>query len=309
MSTSARVIPQMSERPSLADDEIDLRQVFGRLWMERWWIVAAVVLSTGAFAAYAFLSPRIYRAATVMVSASNDRSGLSESLSGALGSLGGLASVAGINLNSSGSETQEVLAVLRSRQFTESFIMDKNLMPELFPKAWDAQAGKWKAGVRQPTPARAYKYFDENIRSVLEDKKTGLITLTIEWKDREEAAAWDNELVQRLNAEMRNRAIEKANASLGFLRKEIESTSMVETRDAINRLIEAQIKQRMLANVTQEYAFRIVDRALAPDVNDPVRPKKILLLVAGPLIGLVLGAAGVLAVDWLLRATGRRLST
>jgi uncharacterized protein involved in exopolysaccharide biosynthesis len=288
------------------DDDIDLSLVFMRLWAARRWIIASIVVSTLAFAAYAFLATRIYTSSTVFVSASSDRSGLSESLRGSFGSL---ASLAGINLGSSGAETQEGLAVLKSRQFTEAFIRDRDLMPKLFPNAWDADTKSWKPGKRRPTPAKAYKYFNTKVRSVVEDKKTSLIELRIDWKDREEAAAWANELLQRLNEEMRKRAIAKADASLGYLEKELQSTAQVDTREAINRLIEAQIKQRMLANVTQEYAFRVVDRALPADANDPVKPRKVLLLIAGPLVGLALGALAVLVAGWFLQTMrARRVS-
>jgi uncharacterized protein involved in exopolysaccharide biosynthesis len=281
------------------DDDIDLALVFMRLWAARRWLIASVIVWTALFAAYAFLSTKIYTATTVFISASADRSGLSESLRG---SLGGLASLAGISLDSSSAETQEGLAVLKSREFTEAFIRELQLMPELFPKAWDAGTKSWKPGKRPPTPARAYKYFNMQVRKIVEDPKTGLIELRINWKDREQAAAWANELLRRLNAEMRKRAIAKADASLGYLEKELESTTQVGTREAINRLIEVQVKQRMLANVTPEYAFRVVDKALPADDNDPVKPRKLLLLLAGPIVGFAIGAVVVLVGGWLLRA-------
>jgi LPS O-antigen subunit length determinant protein (WzzB/FepE family) len=103
--------------------------------------------------------------------------------------------------------------------------------------------------------------------------------------------------MSRLNAEMRRRAIGKADASIGFLEKELNTTTVVATREAISRLIEVQIKQRMLANVTDEYAFRIVDRALPPDKIDVLKPKKALMLFAGLAVGLLVGSAVVLAVD------------
>jgi uncharacterized protein involved in exopolysaccharide biosynthesis len=49
----------------------------------------------------------------------------------------------------------------------------------------------------------------------------------------------------------------------------------------------------MLANVTLEYAFRVVDRALVPDKSDIIWPKKVLLAVVGPVVG---GALGCLLV-------------
>src|SRR6185436_1603620 len=145
---------------------------------------------------------------------------------------------------------------------------------------------------------KGFKYFDRKVRSVSSDKKTGLITLQVDWRDRDQAAEWANDLVRRLNAEMRSRAISKADAAVGYLEKESNTTSTVVTREAIGRLIEAQVKQRMLANVTLEYSFRVVDRALPADKDDPERPKKVVLIVAGVIIGLVLGVLAALIAGW-----------
>lgn len=287
------------------DDEVDLRALVARLWSGRWWIGGSVVICTLLAAFLAFATTPTYRSTTVLVPASSDRSGMSASLSSALGQLGGLASIAGINVGSGNMETEEALAVLKSREFTEAFIRERRLMPVLFSGKWDAVSGGWKPEVSPPTPAQAYKYFNNGIRSILQDKKTGLVTLHIDWKNREEAAAWANDLVQRLNAEMRARAIAKSDASVGYLEKELNTTSVVATREAINRLIEAQIKQRMVANVTQEYAFRVVDSAMVADSDDPIKPRKFMLLVAGPLVGFVLGIVGALIIGWLRSVAGR----
>jgi uncharacterized protein involved in exopolysaccharide biosynthesis len=279
---------------------IDLRRAVQRILAQRWWIVACIVLFTAAFASYAFLTRPVYRAITILVPAGNDQAGLGNALGGALGSLGGLASLAGIGLGSSTAELEEALAVLRSREFTERFIRDNALMPTLFADDWDPAMKGWKSGSKPPTLARGYKYFNESIRSISQDKRTGLVTMQIDWTNREQAAQWANALVVRLNEEMRTRAISKSNASLGFLEEELKKTNVVGTQDAINRLIEAQIKQRMIASVTREYAFRVVDRALLPDLTDKVRPKRLVLLLVGPVIGLIVGIFGVLLLGWLI---------
>jgi uncharacterized protein involved in exopolysaccharide biosynthesis len=286
------------------DDEIDLTLLVSRIWSGRWWVFASMVVFTAAFTAYALLAVPVYRAATVLIPANNDGNGLTSSLIGALGSLGGLSGLAGINTGS-GSDTEEALAVLRSRQFTETFITENNLLPRLFADRWDEQRQDWKSGEQPPTLAEAYKHFDTRIRSIIQDSKTGLITLRIEWYDREQSAIWANELIERLNAEMRSRAIEKSKASVGYLEKELEATSVVGTREAINRLIEAQIQQRMLANVTPEFAVRTVDKALPPDANDPVKPQKALLVLGGALSGLAVGIVFVLVAGWLRLMRGR----
>jgi len=284
------------------DEAVDLRAAFAQIAAGRWWVLACVVVFAAAFAIAEVEIIPIYRASTVLIPASQERNSLSSTLSSTLGQLGGIASLAGVNLASSDAATEEALAVLQSRQFTEHFINDLDLMPELFPGKWDAATRTWKADWwgHEPTPARAVKYFNRKIRTVIRDKRSNLVTLQIDWRNRDEAAAWANLLAQRLNTEMRSRAIEQAAASLSYLEKELESTSVVETRDSISRLIETQVRQRMLANVTQEYAFRIVDKAMAPDSDDPVWPGKLLFFVGGPLLGLVVGIVAVLGYGYVV---------
>jgi uncharacterized protein involved in exopolysaccharide biosynthesis len=89
---------------------------------------------------------------------------------------------------------------------------------------------------------------------------------------------------------MRSRAITRAEASVRFLEKELQTTSTVEVRNAISRLLENEVKQRMLADVTPEYAFTVVDRALPRDEDDTVGPSRLTLLIAGPFVGFGLGA-------------------
>src|SRR4029453_18364883 len=190
------------------EDAVDLRAIMAQLWAHKWWIIASIVIFTALFVTIAKLTTPIYRATTVLVSTSSERNSMSGSLGSALGSVGGLASLAGISIPTSDSSTQEAMAVLDSREFTERFIADFKLMPKLFPKLWDASTGRWKVPVeQQPTPAKAFKYFDTRIRTVEQDKKTGLVTVNIDWREPKEAARWGNELVSRLNEEMRKRAI------------------------------------------------------------------------------------------------------
>jgi uncharacterized protein involved in exopolysaccharide biosynthesis len=280
--------------PRTQDASVNVRMVLAQLRHHGWWVLFAVVISTVGFVAAAHWITPVYRVTVVMVPVSSERNNLAGSVSQSLGQLGGgLASLAGLNVGSSDPETQEALGVLRSRQFGEQFISDENLLPVLFASKWDPATQSWRPGIRVPTLNRAFNYFNK-IRTVTTDQKTGLTTLQIDWRDRNAAAAWANELLRRLNAVMRARAINNAAASIAFLEKELQTTSVVETREAINRLIETQEKQRMLANVTEQYAYRVVDPAIAPDADDPARPPKLLMEIAGPFVGLLLAVAAVL---------------
>jgi uncharacterized protein involved in exopolysaccharide biosynthesis len=278
-------------------DPIDSRELMALLWQRRLVILVSAMLWTVVMAAFAYLSTPVYRGSTDLLAAKpQDRSILGDLGSG-LSSVTGLASLAGIDLPSQNEDLDEAIAVLRSRQFTQEFIAANNLMPDLYP-TWDSQAGKWRSRNwlhrGPPTLARAFRRFDTSIRTVTRNTKTGIIELTIDWKDRVKAAEWANGLVRALNAEMRARAIAKADASIHYLQKELAGTGDVGTRDAVNRLMESEIKQRMYADVTEEYSLRVVDRALPSDADDPLRPRKSLLIAVGFIMGLVVGVVWVL---------------
>lgn len=282
------------------DGEPDLWELLSRLWRGRLFIGASVVFFVAIFAAVALLMTPVYQAAAVLAPANRDRNG---SLGSGLGSLGSLASIVGIG-SMGGTQTEEALAVLRSREFSEGFITDHNLMPVLFARKWDVRSKSWRvAPDKQPTLAKAYKRLNE-LRTAVEDKKSGLIKVQLEWVDPQQGATLVNAMVSRLNAVMRARAIEKSDAYIGYLQQELGETAAVETRAAIGRLMESQINQRMLANVADEYAFSVVDKALVPDIDDPVRPQKLLLVALGATAGLIVGVVAV-----FVRHASRRRAT
>jgi LPS O-antigen subunit length determinant protein (WzzB/FepE family) len=263
----------------------------------RLWILASIVLTTVSLIAAAFIMTPVYRARTVLAPANDMVSG--QMLESMMGQFGGIAALAGIGPGSD-QRTREAMAVLVSRQFTGNFINERNLMPVLYSKKWDATAGRWKGSPTDvPSLPRAAELFDRQIRRAYIDKKSGMLILEIDWKNPRQAADWANDLANRVNAQMRARAIAEANASLSHLERQLVTSEEVELRAAINKLIEAQVKQRMLATVNPEYAFRVIDTATPPDVRDPIRPKKIAFALAGPLLGTLLGVLFVLAANFL----------
>jgi uncharacterized protein involved in exopolysaccharide biosynthesis len=165
------------------------------------------------------------------------------------------------------------------------------MRPELFSRFLDRIIrNRWRSPeAREPTLAEAARRFDRHVRTVIQDRKSGLLRLQIDWKNPEKAAHWANGQVDRLNEEMRLRARDQAERNLGFLEEEMGQTGVVSTRDALGRLILANTKDRMMATVTPDFAFRVIDRAMVPDPKDPVFPRKGLLLGGAPLLGLIIG--------------------
>lgn len=290
--------PPQAAPAGFRNDDVRLADLLAVLRRE-WRIVAAVTgFTTTAAIIAAFLMTPIYRAETLLSPISDERE---SSISALAGQLGGLAALAGMQVGG-GSSKDEAVATLSARAFTEAFIRDEELLPIIYDEQWDEAQGSWKESdpENQPTVWKAAERFARDIRQVSVDKKTGLVTLAIEWKDPRLASDWANKIVQRANAQLRARAIGEARKSLAYLNGELLASSVVEVRQAIFNLIEAQTKKIMIANVREDYAFRVVDPAVPPERK--VKPKRILMTVLGLMIG---GMLGALAAFWRSAAHGR----
>ena len=247
----------------------------------------------GTIALAVFTRP-VYRSQVVMAVADEG-----EGLSSLLGQFGGLASLAGINLGGGGkSNRAESIAVLSSRDFTRRFIEREKLLPVLFATKWDESRQNWKTTNPDKIPqlGDGVKKFEERVREVNVDERTGLITVTVDWYDRQLAATWANKLVAAANEELRTRAIAEARRSLDYLEAEAQKTSATGVRDAIYKVVETQIKTIMLANVREQYAFKVLDQAVPADKDKYIWPRRVLIIALGFVFSVLLAIGWVLAM-------------
>jgi len=300
---------QSEQRPAEQyDDEIDLRELFSVLWAGKKLIVGITAIFALVAVFYALSIPNQYRA-TAIVSPAQDGGG---GLSGALGQLGGLASLAGVSIGAGeSSEAQVAQEIMRSRGFIEEFISENNLAVEVFAaKGWDMASNQldidsdlydvgssqWvrdipKGKVLVPSGWELFKKFSEMF-SVSDDKKTGMVSISVEYFSPQLAKEWVDRLVIGINQHMQSRKLEKVNINIQYLEAQIEKTSIAEMREVFYTIIEEQIKSKMLAEASPEYAFVTVSPAMVPEEKS--QPKRALICILGTLLG------GMLSVLWVL---------
>lgn len=266
------------------EDTVDWSTVWRIVVQQRLLIIAITLAGTVIATTIAFLMTPIYRAEVLLAPAQQETT---EGLGGLANQLGDLPALAGINLGSRQDKTAEHVAALKSRALSVSFIKKDNLMPVLFADQWDKQHKRWKDSNNPPTEWKAFDLWDNSIRRVTWDRRSGLVTLAIEWRDPVLAARWANDLVKEVNTRLRVEAVAEANKSIAYLKKELSQTSSVEVQRAIYRLIEGQTKNKMVANTREEYAFTTIDPAVVPERK--YKPRRSVLVFAGLLLGLTLG--------------------
>ncbi len=279
MGQSSLYPPYYIQQP--VDDEIDLLEYWDLLWQSKALIAVITVTITALATAIALLMSPVYKAEVTLAPAAGEKSkGFS------LGGLGGLASLAGISgVTGNGAGVKEALSILNSRAFLSDFFEREQLLSVLFYKQWDAKKATWLVEEdKQPTMWDAYKRFTKGILSTNIDKDSGMVILSISWRDPELAAKWANLLVVRLNAHMREQAISEASKSIEYLQNQINQTSVLEMQQMLYSLVEEETKKIMLANVRNEYAFKVIDPAVVPE--EKIKPKRALIAVLGLVLGL-----------------------
>jgi uncharacterized protein involved in exopolysaccharide biosynthesis len=232
------------------DREISLGEVCAILWRSKWLLLGvsagAALLAFGV----AQLLPVKYDAVTLLSPVSSqDKSGkLGGALSDVASSLGGLGGLLG--MGSPGNEQKaESVATLQSELLTENFIKQNDLLPILYPKNWDSATKTWRIANPKNRPSlwKANAMFAKKIRGVTENSKTGLVTLTISWKDPVQAAAWANGLVKLTNEYLQKQSIDRSERNIQYLDSQAAKTSEVQLRQAIFDLMKNEIQSEMLS--------------------------------------------------------------
>jgi uncharacterized protein involved in exopolysaccharide biosynthesis len=264
--------------------EIDVRALWHAVCRHKL-IVAATTVVFVALALYLALTATfIFRGEVTVAQVQETGAG---GLSGIAGQFGGLASLAGLNLNQS-SQQQERQAVLESRRLVEEFIKRNGVLPLMARNA-----------KTPPTLWTAVEKFRKASLIITEDKLKGTTTVTIDWTDPATAARWANAFVGLANDLVRMRAIDDASRNIDYLNKQIAKTNVIELQRVMYNLVEQETKTLMLANGRTEYAFTIVDPAVTPEKR--VSPKRTLMVASGLVVGLLFGAFIAIVYDVVQR--------
>ena len=299
--------------PMEYDDEIDLRELFTVLWADRKFIACVTSVFAVIAVIVALMIPNQYKATAVVAPA---QSGGSSMLGAMASQFGGLASLAGIELggNESG-EAQEAMEIMQSWGFIETFINKNNLAVEVFAaEGWNAQNNKLSIDsslydteqqqwVRNPPSGKTiaptswelYKEFSERL-SVTSDAKTGLVSVSVEYYSPLIAKQWVDLYIATINDYMRDRKLAQVNRNIEYLEVQIDKTAIADMREVFYQVIEEQIKNKMLAEASPEYAFTTVSRAMLPEEKS--QPKRALICILATLLGGMLSVLIVLVVHY-----------
>lgn len=288
------------------NDDLDLKEFFQVLWSGKWIVVVVTTLFIIAAVIYSLSLPNIYHSRAIL-------SPVGES--GAAGmnqvvrNMGGLASLAGVNLPSgeSGSKTLKAIEKLNTLSFFENNILPNIFLPDLMAfESWSSETDNiydkdiyndatqtWTRDysypeTQIPSPQESFDVFGSDHLVVFRDVDTGFVSITIKHQSPYVAKAWTELIVNQLNYFFRAKSKLETQAAMDYLNVQMAQTSFSEIKLVIAQLLQQKMQQFTLIEASNFYVFDYIDPPAVMERKS--EPSRAAICIIGAIIGGLLGS-------------------
>ena len=291
------------------NDEIDLRDLFFTLWDSKIFIILISIISV-------FLASFHLQSAERKYSVEYNLKPVGEKNNNpSLSSLGGFASLAGIQLPTSSSNDFNIFKeLITSSEVAEIIFENEKIIRDIFRSEWDETlnnysrpskskfqifisdvkkllTGNTDANYMPPNPRRLAIFINKNIQ-IGEDKDTGFLKFISETSKPELMLSLMIEATKASDKIMRQRYVDFSTEPLAFYKNKLRTARSREHREALAELISKEEQKLMFASRGKHF---IAEPYINPTISlYPTTPKPKLILALSLVLGLFLGAAFVL---------------
>lgn len=289
---------------------IDIRLILKELWNKKLFISIITSIFSIIAVIYSLSLPDVYKS-EALLKISKDESSSSSLLS----QYGNVANLAGIRLPQSKSANQAnmAIAILKSRSFLKHLIDEDSSIRQFliaskfydFDKKtiyfdsskFDSEKNKWvrepKKGVSIiPSHLEVQEYFLKIFKADI-DQESGFIRLSIEHISPDFAESFLRLIISELNNITRIDDINSSQLALEYLYNEAAKNSVTSIELSISKLIESQLKTKMLAQIEPNYFLDIIDEPFRPEVKSG--PNRKSTVIISFLAGLIFSSIFVMA--------------
>ncbi|MDD5168037.1 MAG: Wzz/FepE/Etk N-terminal domain-containing protein [Syntrophales bacterium] len=316
------------------EDEINLLDYWHVIWKWRKLIskiVAVIVLLTIIISLF---MTNIYESKAVILPVKAKELGGGGGLAALAQQFGG---VADLPIGTPGSASAaEIMGLLKSNIIREKMIRQYNLMPILFYKKWDKERQTWKKGgalgfslnpltymsmlaeVVSPAPSAriqkkdpdvpdmwdALRLLDKIINIKKDIKENNTITITVEFADPEMSAKLLGYLLSSLNDHMSSEAKRVATTNRKYLEEQLATSADPFIKQKTYNLIAEQIETAMMAEVKENFAFKVIDPPLPPDKK--LKPKRAQMAILSVFVALFIGIFTAFFMEYLGKIKNKR---
>lgn len=286
-----------SESPWQTDSYFDIAEIWSAIWQGRVIVFILTLLCSLLSIGVALRLPDTYKADALLAPASEAKQ---IGLANVAERLGGFASFAGLSGSEDAGQTDLALEVLQSRSFIIQFVRGRELESLLFsvdekgggiePYANESESQIDKHHSTRKSAAPSDWDLVEKFRAMMnvsQDKRNGFVRLSVELGSPEKAQYLVKLLIQDVNKHIRVSDINEAKKSIQYLQDQLRKTSVAEMQTIFYGLIEQQMKKIMLAEIRDEYVFRVIDPPMVPEEKSG--PHRFVIGLLGALGGGVFG--------------------
>ena len=192
----------------------------------------------------------------------------------------------------------KVIELLNSRDFILNFIEKYNLKRDIFAvKSYEKDTGQilyssivdnegnWIRG-KEPNNDATFQTF-KAYYNVSYDVESGFIHISAIHYSQFKAKEWVQLLVFEVNELLRKIDLTNAEASIDYYKQQISESISEDLINVTTRLLEGELRKKMLANVRQDYALMPLDPAYFPD--DKFSPSRLLILIFSIFLSALIG--------------------
>ena len=288
------------------NNDLDLREIFKALWMGKYTVVSVTALFIIVSVIYSLSLPNIYHSRAIL-SPVGESSG--NGMSQVMKNMGGLASLAGVNLPSgdSGSKTLQAIEKLNTLSFFENNILPNIHLPDLMAiDSWNAKANEiiydpeiydevTKTWTREysypetliPSAQESFDVFGAENLDVFQDIDTGFVSITVKHQSPYVAQSWAELIVSQLNYFFRAKSKLEAEAAMDYLNMQMAQTSFSEIKLVIAQLLQQKMQQLTLIEASDFYVFEYIDPPAV--MENKSEPSRAAICIIGAILGGLLG--------------------
>ena len=270
------------------------------IWSKKVIISTVVFIVTIVSVIYALNVPNVYKSTVVLAPNEQEQAG---ALSGLASQFGGIASLAGVNLEQGSNKSKLAIELLKSHVFLSEFITKFDLKADIFASInWHGDKNKFEYDTEiynenksewvrevdfpykpEPDMQEVVKKFKEESLIISQDEESGLFYLSVLSYSPYFAKGISDLLVKEINNYMKVDEISRTEKSIHFLQNSVKETSNAEVKTVFFQLIQQQYQKKMLAETQEDFVFRVVDPSIVP--LEKYKPSRALIV-----LGFIFGA-------------------
>lgn len=297
-------------------DEIEFQEIFKVLLQGRWSVVSIAGTLSIIGLIFSLFLPNLYESKSLLAPVNQ-----SSSISSAVRSYSSIAGIAGISLpsNKDDGNYEKAIKKVNTLSFFENNILPNIYLPDLMAfRSWNSKTNSilydeniyniknntWPAynlnsQKKMPSAQESFEVFKTKHFNIIEDKKSGFVTLSMKHKSPFIAKQWAELVLNEVNAFYREKDKAQSQKAMNYLNQQITDATLSELKQVLAQLLQEETKKLTLIEANKFYVFDYIDPPVV--MEKKLEPNRAKIFILSAILGLVLGLFWVLIRHYFIR--------